>query len=83
MQGIPTLIFPQTEKEDAFIATFLEAGCGIRGSVKKDEFVNQFKSLREDKSLRYKMSNAGEKLIDGLGAKRIVQEIDEFSQRMM
>lgn len=78
MLGIPTIIFPQTEKEDAFIETFLKAGCSILGSLDPNEFARQFRKFRENDMLRREMSEKAVNLVDGSGADRVADEIKKF-----
>jgi len=83
MLGVPTIIFPQSEREETFISPFLERRCGILGSIERHEFIKQFNQLWEDITLRKSMSETGRKLIDGLGAIRIAEAIESFSRRIM
>jgi spore coat polysaccharide biosynthesis predicted glycosyltransferase SpsG len=78
MLGIPTMIFPQTDKEDAFVETFVKEGCGISGSLELKEFTRQFRELRENEALRRAMSRKAVDLVDGAGAARVADEIVKF-----
>ncbi len=80
MLGIPTLIFPQTSKEDIFIKPFLENGSSVLGSLDRDVFKKQLKQLWENHTLRTQMSEKARQLIDGLGAQRIADKIANFAE---
>jgi hypothetical protein len=72
------MIFPQTDKEDAFVETFVKEGCGISGSLELKEFTRQFRELRENEALRRAMSRKAVDLVDGAGAARVADEIVKF-----
>jgi len=78
MLGVPTVIFPQTEREATFVAPFVKLGCGLLGSMKKDEYIPQLRMLWANKILRQQMSESCLKTIDGLGASRVAEEIQVF-----
>ena len=71
MLGIPSIIFPQSEQERAFVSTFLEKGCGVLGSFEPGEFRRQITELWNDECMRDSMSQKARELIDGQGADRI------------
>ncbi len=78
MLGVPTLVFPQTIKEDIFINPFLENGCSLVGSLDSIIFKQQLKELWENHTSRTQMSGKARQLIDGFGAQRIADEIVGF-----
>jgi spore coat polysaccharide biosynthesis predicted glycosyltransferase SpsG len=78
MLGRPTVVFPQTAKEDAFINPFLENGSSIAGSLDRNTFKLQLKELWENHTLRMQMSEKARQLIDGFGAARIADKIINF-----
>ncbi len=49
---------------------------GFYTSLKKDEFINQFKKLLFSKEGRAKMSLRAKNLVDGLGKERIIRELN-------
>ena len=75
MLGVPTLIFPQSEREENFIAPFLEKGCGVLGLLEPDNFARQVFEICENDSLRKSMSKRAKTLVDGKGAYRIADLI--------
>lgn len=75
MLGVPTLIFPQSEQEEDFIAPFLEKGCGVLGLLEPDNFARQVFEICENDFLRKTMSERARTLVDGKGAYRIADII--------
>ena len=73
--GIPTIIFPQSKEEDAFIQPFLRAGCAKRGVLQPKEFSSQILKLWYDKKLNKEMAKKAHQLIDGKGVERLVKVI--------
>lgn len=78
MLGIPTLVFPQTAKEDTFVNPFLENGSSIAGSLDRNLFKLQLKDLWGNHPLRRQLSVKARQLIDGFGAARIADRIARF-----
>jgi spore coat polysaccharide biosynthesis predicted glycosyltransferase SpsG len=78
MLGIPTLVFPQTIKEDTFVNPFLENGSSIAGSLDRNVFKLQLKELWGNHALRGQLFLKARQLIDGFGAARIADRIARF-----
>jgi hypothetical protein len=76
--GIPTIIFPQSEEEESFSQVFFKAGCSIAGCIESDRFFSQVNELLTNKTVWAERSRKACSLIDGQGAKRVVEQIEKI-----
>jgi len=79
--GTPAMLISIDREHYDINQTFLQAGSaidvGVMGTFSKKYFTEQLTALLADHGRRCEMSTAGKNIIDGLGAQRIISEIEE------
>ncbi|MBF0595501.1 MAG: hypothetical protein HQL22_11130, partial [Candidatus Omnitrophica bacterium] len=73
--GKPTIVFPQTEEEDAFVGTFLDLGCSESGTLEAGALIGAMMRLWENNDVWQERSAIAMALIDGQGASRVAARI--------
>lgn len=72
--GLPSLVFPQTQRERDHAQSIAASGAALCASPQYEDASVKLLSLR-DVALRGVMSKAGQSLVDGGGADRILREL--------
>ena len=78
--GIPTIAFSYNDKHDELMNSFENQSKGLiylgnLNSIKTESVVKKINNLIYNKKLRDKLSEAGKKMIDGKGSRRIINQI--------
>jgi len=76
--GVPTIVFSQNSMEEDRTRLFSNYGIIVNlgnGNITSDDLTSNVKKLMSNYDLRKKMSEKGQKLVDGYGLERIVSII--------
>ena len=77
--GIATVLLPQNKIHKQIIEGWEDLGCAIGSSLNKLVIISSIhKLISNDFELAKNISKKGQRIVDGLGAKRISQEILKF-----
>lgn len=77
--GCPAVAMSLSPNQTAHLRAFAEAGCVVEASLGAPELIaRQVEALLADPLARASMSQAGQRLINGQGARRVAQELERF-----
>ena len=78
--GLPTILVSQNERQEPLVAAWADCGAAIAVSAKSAQIAAAIDSLDQDRSSLAAVRNAGLNSVDGLGARRLARDLNQFVQ---
>jgi len=76
--GLPSLLIPQNKTHESLIDMWVKLGCGLRSDNTIKSIEKNLKLLLFNDTLRKEIIKIGKNLVDGKGASRIANEINNM-----
>ncbi|MDB3954947.1 hypothetical protein N9423_02490 [Alphaproteobacteria bacterium] len=80
--GLPSLLIPQNKAHEKLIDKWVKLGCGLRSDNTIKSIEKNLKLLLFNDTLRKEIIKIGKNLVDGKGASRIANEINNMEKKV-